>query len=249
MKTYGLIGKSLTHSFSPAYFTAKFLKEGIIDAEYLPFEISDISQLPALISQHNQICGLNITIPYKESVIPYLQHLDRVAEEIGAVNTIHIERTNGNIALKGFNTDATGFSASVLPMLREQHHSALILGNGGASKAVIYVLKKAGLDVLVAARNPEYGQLNINELTPDIVRYHRLIVNTTPLGMYPNTEVLPPIPYTGITPMHLLYDLIYNPETTAFMMEGILRDADTMNGYRMLIGQAEASWKIWNNGY
>ena len=249
MKIFGLIGKSLSHSFSPGYFTSKFQREGIKDSDYRIFELNRIDELPTLINSSKEICGLNVTIPYKEAVLSLLQHIDPVAEEIGAINTIKIIRSGETTILTGYNTDITGFSASILPMLREQHHSALILGNGGASKAVVYVLKKAGLDVLIAARNPQPGQIKMTDITEDIVRYHKLIVNATPIGMHPEVEGLPDIPYNGITPMHLVYDLIYNPEYTKFMMEGILRDADIMNGYQMLILQAETSWKIWNSEY
>lgn len=239
---YGLIGYPLNHSFSPGYFAEKFRKEGI-DAAYKLFPLSDIRQFTNLLSDHPELCGLNVTIPYKQSVIPYLDSLNKDAEEIGAVNCISI--INGQTV--GHNTDIIGFEQSLIPLLQPQHNTALVLGKGGASLAVMYVLRKLGITAHYVSRSTHANGFSYEELTPDIVSQHKLIINTTPLGMHPHTDACAPIPYHAIGSKHLLYDLIYNPAETSFLRNGKQQGASIKNGLEMLELQAEASWHIWNS--
>ena len=241
---YGLTGYPLSHSFSPAYFNAKFAREGI-DAQYHLFPIEHANEFPSLLKNHPEIKGLNVTIPYKEAIAPYLDELDEVAEEIGAVNCIDIrdKRT------KGYNTDVIGFEKSLLPLLQPYHKRALILGTGGASKAVGYVLGKLGIEYEKVSRQKSQSFFTYEDITPDIIKDYALIFNTTPLGMYPKNNFSPPIPYEAISSRHLLYDLIYNPEETKFLQQGKQHGATIKNGLEMLELQAEAAWKIWNNKY
>jgi shikimate dehydrogenase len=244
VRRFGLIGHPLSHSFSPAYFAEKFKKENITDAVYSLFEIPDIRQFPELLNQHPDLKGLNVTIPYKESVIPYLDSLDSVAAEIGSVNTIRID--SGKTI--GYNTDLKGIAETLKPHLEWYMTQALILGTGGSAKTVAYFLRKAGLDVLSVSRNPEKKQNEIGygDLTAELIQKHKLIINCTPAGMYPHEDSLPDIPYSGISHMHVLFDLIYNPPFTRFMEEGEMRSATVINGKKMLLVQAGASWEIWN---
>lgn len=248
MKTYGLIGFPLTHSFSSQYFTNKFLSEGI-NAEYLNFEIAEISELRRIILFNPSLKGLNVTIPYKEQVIPFLNQLSPEVEQIGAANVIRIERTPGdmyNYRLIGYNTDCVGFRESLRPMIQQKIHSnALILGTGGASKAVAQALRELQIEYKFVSRNPSKEQYSYKQLTPSIIETHRLIVNASPVGTYPNSEQYPAIPYEGITSEHLLYDLIYNPEETIFLIKGKAAQANTKNGKEMLELQAQAAWEIW----
>lgn len=246
MRKYGLIGYPLSHSFSKKFFTEKFAAENI-DAEYLNFEISDIGQLPEIIENNPSLTGLNVTIPYKEKVIPFLDKLDAHSEIIGAVNTIRIERESGKTKLTGFNTDIYGFEESLKPLLIPIQNRALILGTGGASKAICFVLKKLGIDYLTITRNVSgENQITYPEVTKELIESHHLIINTTPLGTYPDTDNFPPLPYGFITPVHLLYDLVYNPAVTKFMKFGIEMGATVKNGYQMLELQALKSYEIWN---
>ncbi len=245
MKTYGLIGFPLAHSFSEKYFSEKFRNESIKDCVYKNFPISSVDKLPEVLAD-TSLKGLNVTIPYKEQVITYLDELDPVAMEIGAVNTIKVVRSENIIRLKGYNTDADGFLGSLQNILDFNPDSALILGTGGASKAIVYVLNRLGIKSIKVSRNPATGDLAYNELTPDVIRNNLLIINTTPLGTYPGTENYPDIPYHLLTDRHLLFDLIYNPPETKFLKFGKGAGAKTVNGYGMLIRQAEESWKIWN---
>jgi shikimate dehydrogenase len=237
---YGIIGFPLTHSFSQDYFNKKFAAEGI-DAVYSPFAISSIEELSALLTSHPGIKGLSVTIPYKETIIPCLDELDPAAKIIGAVNCIDFK----NGLKKGYNTDIIGFEQSLVPLLQPQHTKALILGTGGSSKAVAWVLKKLGIPFINVSRSKQTGQISYEELTPEMIAEHKLIINTTPLGQYPVTAAAAPIPYTGITEQHLLFDLVYNPAETKFLLQGKARGAATKNGYEMLVLQAEAAWKIW----
>lgn len=241
MKRFGLIGKSLSHSFSKVYFSKKF-QDLSINATYDNFELARIEEIASLLSSEN-LNGLNVTIPYKEAVIPFLDELDPVAKVVGSVNTIAFR--NGHSV--GYNTDLIGFENSLKPFLAHGMERALILGTGGASKAVAHVLKKLGLDVLFVSRNP-MGQAEISyeECNANAVKWHRLIVNTTPLGTSPNVAHAPAIAYEGIAENHLLYDLIYNPTKTQFLKEGEKRGASIQNGMSMLKIQAEKSWEIWN---
>lgn len=240
MRRFGLIGYPLSHSFSPKYFADKFSREGIIDCRYDLLEIPTIEEVQQLLD--GSIEGINVTIPYKEQILPYLNAIDAEAEAIGAVNTIKI--SDGEI--KGYNSDIYGFEHSLLALLDgERPAGALILGTGGASKAVKYVLDKCQIAYKVVSRSR--GDLLYSELTDTILNTHELIINTTPLGTYPNILAKPQIPYNNLSNRHFLFDLTYNPRITAFMQEGIDRGAKTLNGYRMLELQAEKSWAIWNN--
>ena len=243
MKTYGLIGKSLSHSFSKKYFTEKFDGLGLTDSEYINIEIETIEEFIEKLKELKPR-GLNVTIPYKEEIIPYLDELDEVAEEIGAVNTIVFK--NGK--LKGYNTDAFGFHQSIKPFFKSQHERALILGTGGASKAIDYVLKQYGVDVLFASRSETNANiLNWNEVNENVIKQHLLIINCTPLGMYPDVDIKPEIPYSALTDKHLLVDLVYNPEETLFLKLGKENEAKGINGLTMLQQQAEKSWRLWND--
>jgi len=242
MKTYGLIGKSLSHSFSKKYFTEKFDDLGLTDSEYINIELGVIEEFLEKVKELKPK-GLNVTIPYKEAIFPYLDELDEVAKEIGAVNTIVFK--NGN--LKGYNTDAFGFHQSIKPFFKSQHERALILGTGGASKAVEYVLKQYGVDVLFASRSETKDNiLNWNDINENVIKHHLLIVNCTPLGMFPNVDSKPEIPYSALTERHLLVDLVYNPDETLFLKLGKENGAKVINGLTMLQQQAEKSWRLWN---
>jgi shikimate dehydrogenase len=248
MKCYGLIGFPLTHSFSQKYFTDKFEREGIIHCSYANYPIENIGFLPHLIAGNENLMGLNVTIPYKEQVIPYLDEVDDNIPLIGAVNTLKITRKSGKIHLKGYNTDVYGFSASLKPYLKEHYQKALILGTGGASKAAAFVLEGLGFEITWVSRNPKNDkQVSYARLTPELVAGARVIVNTSPLGMYPDTGSCPDIPYEAITPDHVLFDMIYNPPETKFMTLGGKQGAKVINGLKMLHLQAERSWKIWNS--
>lgn len=242
MRQFGLIGYPLGHSFSKGYFAEKFAREGIEDASYDNFELSDIAQFPTLVQSQPNLVGLNVTIPYKQAVIPYLGELDAAAQQIGAVNTIKF--TNGR--LLGYNTDYVGFRDSLKPLLKPNHTKALILGTGGSSKAVEYALGLLGIQHRYVSREPKDGQLSYGQLTETLMQEYTLIINTTPLGMHPNVDACPDIPYHHLTPKHLLYDLVYNPAETQFLAKGRAVGADTKNGLQMLGLQAEAAWGIWN---
>ena len=241
MEQYGLIGYPLGHSFSPEYFREKFLREKI-DARYDAFPLERIEDFPALLAAHPQLRGLNVTIPHKEAVIPYLDELHPDATTVGAVNCIAFR---GGKSI-GYNTDWVGFRDSLKPLLCGHHSHALVLGTGGASKAVGYALHRLGVDVLFASRTETGGAISYDNVTPEIIASRTLVINTTPLGMPPHTDAAPPLPYTAIRPPHLLYDLVYNPAQTRFMAEGATRGAATKNGLEMLHLQADAAWKIWS---
>lgn len=244
---YGLLGRKLGHSFSPRYFNSKFKNEGI-DAAYELFEIPEITHLTEIITAHPTLMGLNVTIPYKQEVLPYLNSVDKVAQRIGAVNVIKINRQGDDFELKGFNTDQPAFRQSIEPLLRKDlTHKALILGTGGASKAVAVTFEQLGIPYQFVSRTPGEKEISYDQLTKEVVENTTVIVNTTPLGMYPNIEVAPPIPYHWLNERHLCYDLIYNPEETLFMRKASERGALTKNGQEMLERQAAASWLIWQN--
>ncbi len=245
-KIYGLIGFPLGHSFSQTYFNQKFESEGI-DASYENFEIEDIGDLMEIFAEYPELSGLNVTIPYKQLVIPYMDEMDPVAKEIGAVNVIKIIRKeDGDFKLKGYNSDIIGFSDSIAPLLKPHHKKALVLGTGGASKAVMLGLKKLGVEPVLVSRTAKEGVLTYKDLDKNIIDSHTVIVNTTPVGMYPHIDDFPNIPYHLLTDKHLCYDLIYNPDTTAFMRKAQENGAEVKNGLEMLLLQAFASWKIWN---
>ncbi len=241
---YGLIGYPLSHSFSKQYFADKFEKEGIADATYENYSLEDIEMLPALLSASPEIRGLNVTIPYKEKVIPFLDRLEGEAEEIQAVNTIVVAPSG---ELIGYNSDIHGFRTSLRKFLPASFEGrALILGSGGASKAVEFVLRKQNIGYQYVSRSKGEGLLTYDEVDQKVLAQHSLIINTTPLGMSPKTALCPALPYQYLTPQHWLYDLIYNPPQTRFMKLGEGRGAQTKNGLEMLILQAEKSWDIWN---
>jgi len=245
MQQYGLIGFPLSHSFSKRFFT-QYFTDNSIDAEYLNFEISDISILPAIIKEHANLVGFNVTIPYKEAVIPYLDNCDAKAAAIQAVNTVKIERKDGKISLKGFNTDLIGFRNAILPLLKPYHKKALVLGTGGASKAVVATLNDLSISTQLVSRKAKTGvSISYSQLTEVIMQEYTVIVNTTPLGTYPKTENFPDIPYEYLTDKHLLFDLVYNPAITQFLQKGADRGAATKNGSDMLELQALAAWGIW----
>lgn len=247
MQKYGLIGYPLKHSFSIGYFNEKFEAENI-DAQYVNFEIPDIRDFMEVIEENPNLCGLNVTIPYKEQVIPYLDELDKDTAKIGAVNVIKIIRLpKGKVKLVGYNSDIVGFTQSIEPLLQPHHTKALILGTGGASKAVFHGLENLGIKATFVSRTKKSDDiLTYRELTPEIMQEHTVIVNTTPLGMYPKVDFCPDIPYDQLTPNHLLYDLLYNPNETLFMKKGKEKGAVVKNGLEMLLLQAFASWEIWN---
>lgn len=244
MRYFGLIGKPLVHSFSQHYFTQKFQEESI-DAAYGLYELDKIEDLKLLLQQ-KAFSGLNVTIPYKQSVLPYLAELDETARAVGAVNVIKFVRRSGEVVLKGYNSDVIGFHDSLVPLLRPYHKRALVFGTGGASKAVEYVLRRLGIEVQLVSRQAKDSVLSYEQITPEVLQSYQLLVNATPLGTFPHVDTCVDIPYQNITNKHLLYDLVYNPQETLFLRYGKERGAQVMNGYAMLRGQAEAAWEIWN---
>lgn len=249
MDTYGLIGFPLKHSFSAKFFAEKFHREGI-DAEYLNFEIEDIHEIRRVILFHQHMKGLNVTIPYKEKVLPFLHDISPEAEKIGAVNAIKVDRKPGDMyfyRLTGYNTDYIGFRDSLSPLLNPAvHRKALILGTGGASKAVAQALQDLNIDWQYVSRTPQGNRLTYDMLTPEIMSTHQLIVNASPVGTFPHSDACPDIPYQLLTADHLLYDLVYNPEETLFLKKGKSQETVTKNGREMLEIQAAAAWEIWN---
>lgn len=243
---YGLIGYPLGHSFSKQFFSEKFEKENI-PAQYHLYPIESIHDFQTLIEE-NEFVGLNVTIPYKEQIIAFLDELDSTAAVIGAVNVIHFQKGKSKQPyLKGYNTDAIGFRHSLLPYLKPYHRHALILGTGGASKAVNYVLQQQGITTTFVSRTPNKDQLTYAELNQTLMEKNTLIVNCTPTGMYPNIHECPNIPYPFIGEKHLLYDVVYRPEETLFLQKGKEQGATILNGMEMLFGQANAAWNIWND--
>jgi shikimate dehydrogenase len=242
-RRFGLIGYPLVHSFSKDYFLSKFSEWDITDCVYENFSIRDISQFPELLKSKTDLCGLNVTIPHKEAIMSHLNHIDSIAAEVGAVNCIRIE----NGITRGFNTDVYGFEMSVKPFLENHYERALILGTGGASKAVAFVLRKWGIPFHFVSRTPaNENEMSYDVLKAEVMHHFPLIINTTPVGTYPDIDACPYLPYEGLSNKHFLYDLIYNPEETTFLRLGRMAGAKTMNGYAMLIKQAEKSWEIWN---
>lgn len=259
MKKYGLIGYPLTHSFSKKYFTDKFAKEGYEDREYELYPLQNLSDLPELINDTHDLCGLNVTIPHKIGVMFYLDKIDPPARAIDAVNCIKIvnhqpveaffsgELSSMKVRLEGYNTDAYAFEESLKPLLKKHHQKALVLGNGGASRSVAFVLNKLDISYKLVSRRAIGRQLSYKQLTADVMKERLLIINTTPLGTAPNIEECPEIPYELLTSKHLLYDLVYNPTETEFLKRGKEKGASIKNGLEMLHLQAEKSWEIWNS--
>lgn len=245
MTLYGLIGHPLSHSFSSAYFKEKFTQLGLHDFEYRNFDIPSIDLFSDIVDAHPELRGLNVTIPYKEAVMPLLDSIDAEAQLIGAVNCIKITETGEKI---GYNTDAYGFYHSIKPFLENKSDRALVLGTGGSSKAVSYVLHKLGIKVFFASTKPSKdNHVAYGELTSETIKHFPLIINTTPLGTFPDIASAPDLPYDALTPQHFLYDLTYNPEVSTFLQRGKDKGAETANGKLMLQLQAERSWKIWNS--
>jgi shikimate dehydrogenase len=244
MKQLGLIGHPLTHSFSEKYFSDKFRDEKIAGYSYKNFPIDSIEKFPEVLNQPDLV-GLNVTIPFKEQVIPFLDEVDETAQQIGAVNTIKITVKDGTKYLSGYNTDAYGFRQSLLPHLNPDHRYALILGTGGASKAIQFVLKELDIEYEIVSRQVSENTIGYNDLCQPVIRKYLVIINTTPLGTYPDVGTFPDIPYDLLTENHLLYDLVYNPAKTKFLKLGKQKGAQVVNGYEMLKLQAEKSWEIF----
>lgn len=245
MRLFGLIGYPVQHSRSPFLFQKKFEKDGIKDAVYQLFPIPSITDFPLLMEREKDLVGLNVTHPYKESIIPYLDELTDEARAIGAVNTVVVRRNGVHTQLTGHNTDCEGFRLLLKEAGDPLPDRALVLGTGGAAHAVAYVLRQQDISFHFVSHSAGENRLTYREITPDIIRQNRLIINATPVGMWPDTELCPPLPYPALTPEHLLIDLIYNPAETAFLREGLVRGARCLNGMTMLEGQAEASWRVW----
>lgn len=241
MDRYGIIGFPLGHSFSRAFFTEKFQLEHI-DAEYVNFEIPSAHLLPEIVRSNPHLRGLNVTLPYKEAVIPMLDSMSDEAREIGAVNVIQVREGR----LKGFNSDIIGFMGSLRPLLKPWHQHALVLGTGGASRAIRVGLERLGLDWTYVSRTAAEGRLTYAALTPEVMEHYQVIVNCSPVGMFPKVDACPDIPYHLLSPRHLLYDLVYNPEETLFLKRGAQQGATIKNGLEMLHLQALASWEFWN---
>ncbi len=245
MDKYGLIGFPLGHSFSKNFFNEKFENENI-DAEYINFEIPNIEGLVEILDVNPELRGLNVTIPYKEKVISYLDYISPEARAIGAVNVIRVTHKGNKLTLRGYNSDVIGFTKSIEPLLERFHRRALILGTGGASKAINYGLKSLGLETVFVSRYKRPGTIQYEDITPEVIKDYNVIVNCTPVGMYPKVEECPLLPYEAMDNHTLLYDLIYNPDRTLFMQKGAEHGATVKNGLEMLLLQAFASWDFWN---
>lgn len=245
MDKYGLIGYPLVHSFSIGYFNEKFKSEGI-NATYENFEIPTIDEFFEIVEKTPELRGMNVTIPYKEKVISYLDSLSPEARAIGAVNVIKVSHKGKKTVLKGYNSDVIGFTQSIEPLIEPHHRKALILGTGGSSKAIEFGLKSLGIETIKVSRYERNGTIRYDNVTPDIVREYKVIVNCTPCGMYPHADECPALPYEAMDEQNLLYDLIYNPDETMFIKKGKAQGATVKNGLEMLLLQAFASWEIWN---
>lgn len=241
---YGLIGYPLGHSFSKNFFNEKFASEGV-DAVYNNFEISNIKLLPKLLKLHPDLRGLNVTIPYKQQLLPYLDELSPEAKQIGAVNVVKITHIGNKTHLKGMNSDVVGFKRSIEPLLEPHHKAALVLGTGGAARAIHYGLEQLGVKAQYVSRTKKTGCITYEEITPEVIRQYPVIVNCTPLGMYPRVNECPPLPYEAMDKYCLLYDLIYNPDQTLFLKRGLQHGAVVKNGLEMLLLQAYVSWEMW----
>lgn len=241
MTKYGIIGYPLGHSFSKGFFTEKFARESI-DAQYLNFEIPDVAMLPDVLRNNPELRGLNVTLPHKQAIIPLLDEMSEEAMEIGAVNVIRVR--NGK--LKGFNSDIIGFTNSIKPLLQPHHRKALVLGTGGASKAIRVGLNRLGIEWTYVSRSPRDGMVTYEDITAETLQEYTVIVNCSPVGMFPKVDAAPAIPYELLSPQHLLFDCVYNPEETLFMKKGRKQGATVKNGLEMLHLQAAASWNFWN---
>ena len=242
-RQFGLLGKNISYSFSKKYFNDKFALGNLADCSYENFDIQNIEEFPTVIANNPDLIGLNVTIPYKETIIPYLNKLSKNATQIGAVNVIRVTK-KGN--LKGYNSDYYGFMKSLEPLLRPHHKKALILGTGGAAKAVSFALDKLGILYTFVTREEKEGMIDYNRINATTFDNYQIVINCTPVGTSPNTKEFPPIPYNFFTEKHIAFDLIYNPEETEFLKKAKKKGAITKNGYEMLVLQAEKAWKIWN---
>ncbi len=247
MRKYGLIGYPLGHSFSKKYFNEKFSKEQISGCSYENYPLPDLNQFRKLISDIPDLCGLNVTIPYKSGIINYVDIIDPEATEIGAVNVLKILRSGHDTKIFGFNSDVTGIRETLIPCLSENIKNAIVLGTGGSSLAVCFVLKKLGIKAIQVSRIRKHGTICYQDIDYDLIKSHQLIINTTPLGMFPDIESKPDINYNLLSEKHILFDLVYNPEITSFLKMGKERGCKTISGLKMLWSQAERSWEIWNN--
>lgn len=244
MRTFGLLGYPLSHSFSRSFFTEKFVKENIADSVYENFSFENIHEAVRHLKSLVNLAGFNITIPHKLNILPYLNFRSQACEAIQSCNCVKVEKGSWT----GHNTDVIGFSKSLTPLLKPQHTKALVFGTGGASRAIVYVLGELGISYQMVSRSAGKSQtLSYDKLTPELIRSHPLLINTTPLGMYPDTDKALPIDYHALGPDHLVYDLIYNPAETLFLKNAKAQGATTKNGEEMLIIQAEESWRIWNS--
>jgi shikimate dehydrogenase len=249
MKTFGLIGHRLGYSFSKNFFTEKFAKENLQEHEYVNFELDSINEFPAIFDGEKTICGLNCTIPYKQQIMQFLDEIDAEAAQVGAVNTVKIMSKNGKRCLKGFNTDVYGFENSLRPMLGEKHRKALILGTGGASKAIKHILNKLNIEYVSASIEEQLFEKEIryNQIDEQLLKEHLIIIQATPLGTFPNVDACADIPYQYISADHVVFDLVYNPEETLFLKKAKAQGANTKNGLEMLHLQAIRAWEIWNS--
>jgi len=249
MKTFGLIGHRLGYSFSRNFFTEKFAKENRPDCEYVNFELDNIAEFPGVFEQGKDICGLNCTIPYKQQIMQFLDEIDLEAAQVGAVNTVKIVWNKDQRKLKGFNTDVYGFENSLRPLLEEKHCKALILGTGGASKAIKFVLNKLDIEFISASIEETLfeNEIRYNQITEELLKEYQIVIHATPIGTFPNVDQCPEIPYQAISPDHVLFDLVYNPEETLFLKKGKEQGAKTKNGLKMLHLQAIRAWEIWND--
>lgn len=245
MRLFGLIGFPLSHSFSATYFNNKFVEEQIVDCDYRLFAIPTISELTSMLQENTNLCGFNVTIPYKKEIFPFLTDIDPVAAEVGAVNAVKVIRNEKNVELHGYNTDILGFEYSLTPLLHGRK-KALILGTGGAAMAVAFVLKKLQIPFQFVSRNPSKDSLTYHQIDQQLLEEYTIIINTSPVGMYPNITEAPALPYHLLNNRHLLYDLIYNPEITRFMKNGLEQGCEVKNGLEMLQIQAEEAWKIFS---
>jgi shikimate dehydrogenase len=243
IRQFGLVGKDISHSFSKKYFTGKFALGGLTDCTYENFDIQSIEEFQTIIANNPNLKGLNVTIPYKETVIPYLHKISKNATQIGAVNVIRVTKKG---KLKGYNSDYYGFMKSIGPLLQPHHKKALILGTGGAAKAVSFALDQLGILYTFVSREEKHGMIDYDRINATTFDNHQLVINCTPIGTAPNTKDFPPIPYNFFTEKHIAFDLIYNPEETQFLKKARKKGAVTKNGYEMLVLQAEKAWKIWN---
>ncbi len=247
MRKFGLIGFPLAHSFSQKYFIEKFAREQITDCSYENFPLESIDHLPELLNDNPDLCGLNVTIPYKNEVLNFINVKEPVVDEIGAANVLKIKRVNDKIQVYGFNSDIVGIMDSIQPFLTDKVKDALVFGTGGSSGAVSWVLKKLGINVILVSRNRKPGIINYQDISQKLLSRTDLIVNTTPLGMFPDISTKPEINYDLLNKKHILFDLVYNPEITSFLKEGKERGCKIITGLKMLYSQADRSWEIWNN--